>query len=86
MYNEDKLEPYFVNGPNSAQVNMNSSISLLHRYCSSFQTDQYLSYFPEWYLQKHPDNGTVQVVIYLPILSPILDPITVSYFLYKMFK
>lgn len=80
MYNEDKLEPYYVNGPNSAQVNMNSSISLLCRYCQSFHGDHYLFYSPQWYLENNPDNNEVRVVIFLPTLSPILEPIIVSYY------
>ncbi|KAJ3665477.1 hypothetical protein Zmor_000970 [Zophobas morio] len=73
MYNEDEFPPYYVNGPNSAQVNMTSAISLLCRYCTSLSNDQYTIYAPEWYLEKN-ELG-IRVVILLPIVCPIIESI-----------
>jgi hypothetical protein len=80
MYNEDEVEPYYVNGPNSAQVNMTSAVSLLCRYCSSLSCDQYTTYAPEWYIDEQNNilGNKVRVVIRLPIVCPITEPIMVS--------
>jgi hypothetical protein len=80
MYNEDEVEPYYVNGPNSAQVNMTSAVSLLCRYCSSLSCDQYTTYAPEWYIEEQNNilGNKVRVVIRLPIVCPITEPIMVS--------
>lgn len=83
MYNEDEFPPYYVNGPNSAQVNMTSAISLLCRYCTSLSNDQYTIYAPEWYLEKN-ELG-IRVVILLPIVCPIIESIKVSCFPYDKF-
>lgn len=82
MYHEDPLPPYYVDGPNSAYVDMNGSISLLCHYCSTLQSDIYTTYAPEWYIEKKKTSleMLVRVVILLPVVSPLRDIIEVSTF------
>lgn len=77
MFNEAQLEPYFVNGKDSAKVDMISAVSLLCQYCSSLSSDIYTVCAPEWYLKR--DKGK-QCVIYLPLSSGITDPVEVCCF------
>ncbi|EEZ99277.1 dicer-2 isoform X1 [Tribolium castaneum] len=79
MYNEDKLEPYYVNGPNSAQVNMTSAVALLCRYCSNLASDKYTTYAPEWYYEEDSSSAKLRVVIFLPVVCPLIDPIVGPY-------
>ncbi|XP_044259487.1 endoribonuclease Dicer [Tribolium madens] len=79
MYNEDKLEPYYVNGPNSAQVNMASSVALLCRYCDNLASDKYTTYAPEWYFEKDSNSSKLRVFIFLPTVCPIIEPIVGPY-------
>lgn len=75
MFNEDELEPYYTNGKNSAKIDMVSAISLLCQYCNSLGNNSYTVFAPEWYLK---DCGVKpRAVIYLPIVSGIVDPIEV---------
>ncbi|XP_066254152.1 endoribonuclease Dcr-2 [Euwallacea similis] len=79
MYQEDKIPPYYANGPGSAKVDMVSAISLLSQYCNSLPCDKYTVMAPEWYSErKFPigDKETpMRVVIVLPTMCPITDPI-----------
>lgn len=80
MYREDPLPAYFVNGEGSAYVDMNSAIPLLCQYCANLPSDVYTSYVPEWYIQTKSDStgdSLRSVVILLPIICPIREPIEV---------
>lgn len=76
MYEEDEVQPYYVNGPNSACVTMTSAISLLCSYCQTLQSDLYSLQQPKWYISKGPIGGT-KIYIELPTVSPLIDPIEV---------
>ncbi|KAG5868387.1 hypothetical protein JTB14_013589 [Gonioctena quinquepunctata] len=83
MYNENEICPYYVDGPESAQVNMQSAIPLLCQYCSSLPSDMYTLHAPEWYLKSNcesgePDEKRFSIVIILPTICPILEAIEVS--------
>nr|XP_023020794.1 endoribonuclease Dicer-like [Leptinotarsa decemlineata] len=82
MYNEAELPPYFVNGLDSAQVNMTSAIPLLCQYCNSLPSDMYTCHTPEWYVKKNiggvEADDRCSVVIMLPTACPepeLLKPI-----------
>ncbi|KAG5887607.1 hypothetical protein JTB14_002616 [Gonioctena quinquepunctata] len=80
MYNENEIRPYYVDGPESAQVNMQSAIPLLCQYCSSLPSDMYTLHAPEWYLKSNcesgePDEKRFSIVIILPTICPILEAI-----------
>lgn len=80
MYSEDDIPPYYVDGPNSARVDMVSAISLLSQYCNSLPCDKYTTLAPELYFkEKEMSSGDViiQVVIVLPTICPIMEPIEV---------
>ncbi|CAH0552970.1 unnamed protein product [Brassicogethes aeneus] len=72
MYNENPLPPYYVDGPNSANVNMLSAIALLCQYCQSLPTDGYTVYAPDWYIEK---KEKTRVHIMMPTICPIVEPI-----------
>lgn len=76
---ENLSQAYFSEGPGSAQVTMLSAIALLCRYCATLPADKYTSYVPHWYVNtKGPDQCKLcQVVIEMPIICPIVDPIEV---------
>lgn len=74
MYNEDEIPPYYVNGPNSAQVNMISATSLLCQYCMSLPSDMYTVRAPDWFCRMI--DKKISVVILLPVICPILDEIS----------
>lgn len=74
FYNEDLLPPYFVNGPNSAFVNLNAAIPLLHMYCDSLYEDKYIDCDPEWY--KSGVDKKFSVTILMPAACPLTEPIT----------
>ncbi|KAF7283787.1 hypothetical protein GWI33_022827 [Rhynchophorus ferrugineus] len=75
MYHEDPLPPYYVNGPNSAKVDMTSAISLLCTYCNSLSQDVELA--PELYLEFNNNSfeKKVRVVIDLPTICPLTESI-----------
>lgn len=77
IYQEEEVPPYFVDGPNSACVNMLTSVSLLCRYCQTLNSDLYTVHQPKWYMEKRKINGKCKVVIELPTICPILEPIEV---------
>ncbi|CAG9824066.1 unnamed protein product [Phaedon cochleariae] len=84
MYNEDELPPYYVDGPGSAQVNMQSAISLLCQYCNCLPSDIYTILAPEWYIKGKSTSDRDQekmlsVVILLPTICPVLDLIAGPY-------
>ncbi|CAH1963375.1 unnamed protein product [Acanthoscelides obtectus] len=72
MYDEDELPPYYVNGPGSAQINMQNAIALLCHYYASLPSDEYTTYAPEWFSEERSD-GSFRVVIHLPTVCPVLD-------------
>lgn len=75
MYKE--YPPYYVNGPGSAKVDLTSAVSLLCRYCQNLPGDKYTAYTPEWYEEESPFGGKKRVIIFLPVMCPIKDPIKV---------
>lgn len=77
MFNENEIEPYFVNGKDSAKVDMVSAISLLCQYCNSLSSSSYTVFAPEWYLKTAENRQCV--IIYLPLTSGITNPIKVCY-------
>lgn len=82
MYNEDQLPPYYVDGPNSAKVDMVSAVSLLCSYCNSLPCDRYTDLTPAIYSEvKFLADRTklVRVVIVLPTICPLTEPITGVY-------
>nr|XP_022903592.1 endoribonuclease Dicer-like [Onthophagus taurus]XP_022903593.1 endoribonuclease Dicer-like [Onthophagus taurus] len=74
MYNEHEIEPYYTQGPGSAQINMVSACSLLSSYCNSFMADIYTQYAPNWYIEFGPGK-TCRVIIELPTVCPYVEPI-----------
>lgn len=81
MYTEDTLPPYYVAGPDSAFVDIQTAIPLLCQYCSSIPSDIYTTYAPEWYIETKTDILGVKsqsVVILLPVVCPLRDIIQVS--------
>lgn len=77
MYELD-CKPYYVKGPESAQVDMVTAIPLLCHYCNSLPSDMYTVYAPDWYIERADDNVNCRVVILMPLLCPITEPIVVS--------
>jgi len=76
MYDEDELPPYYVNGPNSARVDIVSAISLLSQYCNSLPCDKYTTFAPELFYEQSLQG--LRVTIVMPTICPITEPITVS--------
>lgn len=76
MYEEDELPPYYVNGPNSARVDIVSAISLLSQYCNSLPCDKYTTFAPELFYEQSLQG--LRVTIVMPTICPITEPITVS--------
>lgn len=75
MYDESIISPYIVG---SARVDMLSAIALLSQYCQGLSADKYTVHAPEWYLEELPrgcNNKQVRVVILLPVLCRIREPI-----------
>lgn len=79
MYNEDILPPYYVDGPNSAHVDMVSAVSLLCKYCATLSTDIYSISQPIFYIKTLPSKKRI-VYIELPTACPILQPIMVQFY------
>lgn len=78
MYKEDLLAPYYVDGPDSAHVDMVSAVSLLCRYCVTLSSDLYTLYQPIFYMKKiNATNPKYVVYIELPTACPILEPVQV---------
>nr|WJM99459.1 endoribonuclease dicer 2 [Ips calligraphus] len=77
MYNEDELPPYYVNGPNSARVDMVSAISLLSQYCNSLPCDKYTTFAPELFYEESLQG--LRVTIVMPTICRINEPITGQY-------
>lgn len=77
MYKENILPPYVVDGPGSAKVDMLSAISLLSQYCESLPADKYTTYSIDYYKEERDES--CRVVIVMPLLCPIKDPIQVKY-------
>lgn len=79
MYSEDEILPYYVNNdPKSACITMVSAISLLCRYCQSLPSDLYTLQQPKWFL-ANTDDKICKIIIELPIVCPLIDPIAVFY-------
>ncbi|XP_044756151.1 endoribonuclease Dicer [Coccinella septempunctata] len=73
MRGNQRLKPFYVDGPGSAYVDPVSAVSLLTRYCQTLQSDRYSVYSPEWYYEDVP--GGAQVTVVLPTVCPIKEPI-----------
>ncbi|KAK5650969.1 hypothetical protein RI129_001998 [Pyrocoelia pectoralis] len=69
------LLPYYVDGPNSPQVNSLTAIPLLCLYCSYLPADKYTTYTPNWFIEHCRGSTKVRVIIELPPVSGILEPI-----------
>ncbi|XP_031345881.1 endoribonuclease Dicer-like [Photinus pyralis] len=69
------IPPYYVDGPDSPQVNFLTAIPLLCLYCSHLPADKYTTYTPNWFVDKCPNTLNYRVTIELPPVSGVLDPI-----------
>ncbi|XP_050314250.1 endoribonuclease Dicer isoform X2 [Anthonomus grandis grandis] len=76
MYNEDEIKPYYVNGLNSAKVDMISAISLLSQYCNSLSCDKFTCLSPEYFLiDRRGQKFAYQVEVRLPVKCPLIESI-----------
>lgn len=75
MY-DSQLPPYYVDGPDSANVNMSSAIALLCRYCQSLPCDGYTTHAPDWYVEESVTKQ-FRVHILMPTCCPLVDSIQV---------
>ncbi|KAL1509005.1 hypothetical protein ABEB36_003814 [Hypothenemus hampei] len=78
MYNEDPIPPYYVDGKNSARVDLVSAISLLCQYCNSLPCDKYTDLAPELYKEER-ENADIRVIILMPTICPLTEPIIGPY-------
>ncbi|KAL7074663.1 hypothetical protein ACQ4LE_005973, partial [Meloidogyne hapla] len=76
---DDVVAPYVVITPNgTAKVSLSGAIHLVNRYCSKLPSDIFTRLVPRYTIKTISENGQTLYIaeLYLPINSPIKEPIT----------
>ncbi|KAK5650697.1 hypothetical protein RI129_001726 [Pyrocoelia pectoralis] len=67
------IPPYYVNGPESPQIDLLTSIPLLCFYCQTLPADKYTTYTPGWFIEQCKTTDRYRVTIELPPVSGVLE-------------